>query len=161
MLRIGCSTDVRNDAIREDLALPHLDSLSRLPEAGQPGRRTEALRVHRVSRGSRPYRYRKSATACRDDGCATVTVKITHPFHPRCGTLIQLATRRINWGEDRVMFYDEHDQLVSILASWTDVDEPDAFAQAAAGRSAFRVDDLRRLRALIDDLRPEVLGRVK
>ncbi|HEM7805933.1 DUF5372 family protein [Burkholderia cenocepacia] len=86
---------------------------------------------------------------------------MTHPFHPRCGTLIQLATRRINWGEDRVMFYDERDQLVSILASWTDVDEPDAFAQAAAGRSAFRVDDLRRLRALIDDLRPEVLGRVK
>nr|WP_158447311.1 DUF5372 family protein [Paraburkholderia sp. BL8N3] len=42
----------------------------------------------------------------------------------------------------------------------TDVDEPDAFSQAAAGRSAFRVDDLRRLRALIDDLRPEVLARV-
>ncbi|WP_231752043.1 MULTISPECIES: DUF5372 family protein, partial [unclassified Burkholderia] len=105
--------------------------------------------------------YRKSATACRDDGCTAVTVEITHPFHPRRGTRIQLATRRINWGEDRVMFYDEHGQLVSILASWTNVDEPDAFAQAAAGRSAFRVDDLRRLRALIDDLRPEVLGRVK
>ena len=59
------------------------------------------------------------------------------------------------------MFYDEHGQLLSILASWTDVDEPDAFSQAAAGRSAFRVDDLRRLRALIDDLRPEVLTRVK
>ncbi|SAL88463.1 hypothetical protein AWB68_08783 [Caballeronia choica] len=59
------------------------------------------------------------------------------------------------------MFYDEHGQLLSILASWTDVDEPDAFSQAAAGRSAFRVDDLRRLRALIDDLRPEVLARVK
>jgi hypothetical protein len=59
------------------------------------------------------------------------------------------------------MFYDEHGRLVSILASWTDVDGPDAFAQTAAGRSAFRVEDLRRLRALIDDLRPEVLGRVK
>ncbi|MFM0198207.1 DUF5372 family protein [Paraburkholderia strydomiana] len=86
---------------------------------------------------------------------------MTHPFHPLRGTRIQLATRRQNWGEDRVMFYDEHGRLVSILASWTDVDGPDAFAQTAAGRSAFRVEDLRRLRALIDDLRPEVLGRVK
>ncbi|WP_159069138.1 DUF5372 family protein [Burkholderia metallica] len=80
---------------------------------------------------------------------------MTHPFHPRRGTRIQLATRRINWGEDRVMFYDEHGQLVSILASWTNVDEPDGFAQAAAGRSAFRVDDLRRLRA---NRRPEAGG---
>lgn len=78
------------------------------------------------SRGStrrlRPLPYRKSATACRDDGCATVTVEITHPFHPLRGTRIQLATRRQNWGEDRVMFYDEHGLLVSILASWTDVE---------------------------------------
>lgn len=59
------------------------------------------------------------------------------------------------------MFYDERGRLVSILASWTDVDEPDAFAQIAAGRSEFRVEDLRRLRALIDDLKPEVFGRVK
>ena len=59
------------------------------------------------------------------------------------------------------MFYDDHGRLVSILASWTDVDEPDTFAQTAAGRSAFRVEDLRRLRALIDDLRPEVQVRVK
>ncbi|MFX1716105.1 DUF5372 family protein [Paraburkholderia sp. A2RO-4L] len=86
---------------------------------------------------------------------------MTHPFHPRRGTRVQLATRRINWGEDRVMFYDERGQLVSILASWTDVDGPDLFAQAAAGRSAFRVDDLRRLRALIDELRLEVLDRVR
>jgi hypothetical protein len=40
------------------------------------------------------------------------------------------------------------------------VDAPDVFAQAAAGCSEFRVEDLRRLRALIDDLR-EVLSRVK
>lgn len=59
------------------------------------------------------------------------------------------------------MFYDGHGRLVSILASWTDVDEPDAFAQTAAGRSEFRVEDLRRLRALIDGLKPEVFGRVK
>jgi hypothetical protein len=48
-----------------------------------------------------------------------------------------------------------------MLASWTNVDEPDAFAQAAAGRSWFRTDDLRRLRALIDDLMPGAKSHVK
>jgi len=50
------------------------------------------------------------------------------------------------------MFYDANGQLASMLASWTNVDELDAFALASAGRSWFRSDDLRRLRALIDDL---------
>ncbi|MFC4524801.1 DUF5372 family protein [Cupriavidus pinatubonensis] len=86
---------------------------------------------------------------------------MTHPFHPRRGDRLILATRRQNWGEDRVMFYDANGQLVSILASWTNVDEPDAFAQAAAGRSWFRTDDLRRLRSLIDDLAAEVASHVK
>ncbi|MFC0691473.1 DUF5372 family protein [Paraburkholderia humisilvae] len=39
---------------------------------------------------------------------------MTHPFHPLRGTRIQLATRRQNWGEDRVMFYDEHGRLDSV-----------------------------------------------
>ncbi|MGH8859247.1 MAG: DUF5372 family protein, partial [Polaromonas sp.] len=34
-------------------------------------------------------------------------VEITHPFHPRRGQRVVLATRKRNWGEDRVMFYDE------------------------------------------------------
>jgi hypothetical protein len=63
-----------------------------------------------------------------------------------------LTTRKQNWGEDRVTFFDEDEVLRSLLASWTDVDEPDAFACAAAGRSWLRIDDLVRLRALIDEL---------
>jgi len=64
-----------------------------------------------------------------------------------------LATRKPNWGEDRVTFFDEDGHLRSLLASWTDVDEPDAFMRAAAGRSWLRIDDLARLRALVDELR--------
>ena len=64
-----------------------------------------------------------------------------------------LTTRKPNWGEDRVTFFDEDGQLRSLLASWTNVDEPDAFARAAAGRSWLRVDDLARLRALVDEVR--------
>ena len=62
-----------------------------------------------------------------------------------------LTTRRLNWGEDRVMYYDAKGRLHSVLASWTDVPEQDLFAQASDGRSWFRTDDLLRLRALIDE----------
>jgi hypothetical protein len=64
-----------------------------------------------------------------------------------------LATRKLNWGEDRVMFFDDEGRLRSLLASWTDVDEPDVFAQAAQGRSFLRPDDLASLAALIDEMR--------
>jgi hypothetical protein len=63
-----------------------------------------------------------------------------------------LTTRQQNWGEDRVMYYDTRGRLRSVLASWTDVPKPDLFAQASAGRSWFRADDLLRLGALIDEL---------
>ena len=63
-----------------------------------------------------------------------------------------LMTRRLNWGEDRVMFYDTRERLCSVLASWTDVPALDLFAQASAGRSCFRTDDLLQLCGLIDEL---------
>ena len=63
-----------------------------------------------------------------------------------------LTTRKQNWGEDRVTFFDEDGHLRSLLASWTDVDEPDAFTRVAAGRSWLRIDDLARLRALVDEV---------
>jgi len=49
------------------------------------------------------------------------------------------------------MFFDDQGRLRSLLASWTDVEEPDAFAQCSAGRSWLRVDDLLLLRALVDE----------
>nr|WP_165101478.1 DUF5372 family protein [Caballeronia sp. SBC2] len=77
---------------------------------------------------------------------------MTHPFHPLHGNSFVLVSRRLNWGEDRVMYFDANKRLRSVLASWTDVPEPDLFAQASGVRSSFRTDDLLRLRALIDDL---------
>jgi hypothetical protein len=50
------------------------------------------------------------------------------------------------------MYYDAQRRLRSVLASWTDVAELDLFAQASAGRSWFRSDDLQRLCALLDGL---------
>ena len=63
-----------------------------------------------------------------------------------------LSTRKQNWGEDRVMFYDAQGRLRSMLASWTDVDEADLFSQVAAGRSLLRPDDLEALAVLIDQI---------
>lgn len=78
-------------------------------------------------------------------------------FHPRRGTRIPLATRQWNWGEDRVMYFDAQGRLRSMLASWTNLADEEVFAQASAGRSWFRPDDLVRLCALLDEL----TGRVE
>ncbi len=82
----------------------------------------------------------------------TKIFEITHPFHPMRGMRFILTTRRQNWGEDRVMFYDAEGRLCSMLASWTDVPEQDLFAQASAGRSWFRTDDLLRLSSMMDEI---------
>lgn len=58
------------------------------------------------------------------------------------------------------MYYDAQGRLHSVLASWTDVAELDLFAQASAGRSWFRSDDLQRLCVLLDGL-GEATRRVK
>jgi hypothetical protein len=83
----------------------------------------------------------------------TKIFEITHPFHPMRGMRFVLMTRRQNWGEDRVMFYDAEGRLHSMLASWTDVPEQDLFAQASADRSWFRTDDLIRLNSLIGEIK--------
>ena len=64
-----------------------------------------------------------------------------------------LATRKQNWGEDRVMFFDANGQLRSLPAAWTDVDPPDARTDVAAGRSCFRVHDLLTLVALVGEIK--------
>ncbi|UUZ65485.1 Y4bD/Y4pK family protein [Polaromonas sp. P1-6] len=84
---------------------------------------------------------------------APIEFEITHTFHPWRGKRFVLTTRKQNWGEDRVTFFDEDGRLRSVLASWTNVDEPDAFARAAGSRSWLRTDDLVRLRALVDEVR--------
>ncbi len=59
------------------------------------------------------------------------------------------------------MFYNAEGRLVSVPSSWTNIDEADLFAQAAADCSWFRTDDLRRLRALVDELTIQVANHVK
>ncbi len=83
-------------------------------------------------------------------GTAQGRFRITHPFHPLRGIEYELVTRRLNWGEDRVFYYDQAGELKSFLTNVTDLMTEDAFARVSAGRSAFRIDDLLELRCLLD-----------
>lgn len=67
-------------------------------------------------------------------------------------------TRRLNWGEDRVFYYNDNGALKSFLANVTDLSPKDSFDQISAGRSAFRVDDLLELRRLFDGHKPAEEG---
>ena len=53
------------------------------------------------------------------------------------------------WGEDRVYFYSERQQLTALPASWTDVVAVDPFVSVAAGRAPFRPNDLLALVQLV------------
>ena len=56
------------------------------------------------------------------------------------------------WGEDRVYFYNEQQQLLAWPASWTDVIPADPFVTVAGGRAPFRADDLLELAELLRHL---------
>ena len=66
------------------------------------------------------------------------------------------------WGEDRVLFLDEQEQLLSLPLGWTDAAPPNVFVELAAGRCPFRIDDLISLAGLLENLRhppqPECKG---
>jgi hypothetical protein len=62
---------------------------------------------------------------------------------------------RHNWGENRVFFVDDQGQTRWFPASWTSVEPPDPFVVMAAGRAAFRAQDLLELARLIDVLQPK------
>jgi hypothetical protein len=60
---------------------------------------------------------------------------------------------RRTWKQDRVFILLGDGTVSSLPTAWTDVVEPDVFVTAAAGRSAFRVEDLVALVELIGVLR--------
>jgi len=78
---------------------------------------------------------------------------VTHPFHPRVGRAYELVGYSHTWGEHRVFFREPGEERVrSMPAGWTDVEGPDPFLELAAGRTAFRVEDLLELARLLDEL---------
>jgi hypothetical protein len=88
------------------------------------------------------------ATAPQSD-VAVQIFQVTHPFHPWHGRQFELVAYKSAWGEDRVYFYDEEQQLIALPASWTDVIATDPFVSMAGGRALFRADDLLELARLL------------
>ena len=77
---------------------------------------------------------------------------VTHPFHPLNGQTFDLLTYRWNWGEDRVMYVRPDGRTRSLPVGWTSIAPVDPFVTVAAGRAAFRLEDLLALTALVRDI---------
>jgi hypothetical protein len=77
-------------------------------------------------------------------------VRVTHPFHPLTGSVLQFPGRSRCWRGDIVFYLDEDGRRASIPAAWTDVVADDAFRVMAAGRCPFRTEDLLALADLVD-----------
>lgn len=82
---------------------------------------------------------------------------MTHRFHPWFDREFVFVAVRQTWGEDRVFFLEEDGTQRSLPVGWTDAAEPDVFVAVAAGRCAFRVEDLVELAALIERVSAEDL----
>jgi hypothetical protein len=80
---------------------------------------------------------------------------VTHPFHRWRGREFVFVAVRQTWGQDRVFFLDADGSQHSVPRWWTDRRDEDPFVAVAAGRSAFRVEDLLALVELIVGLRGE------
>ncbi|MGH8996296.1 MAG: DUF5372 family protein [Acidimicrobiales bacterium] len=84
---------------------------------------------------------------------------MTHPFHPWSGQRFEFVSIRHTWKQHRVFFLLDDGTQTSLPIAWTDLAEPDAFVNAAAGRSTVRPQDLLALAELIDGLRPPARRR--
>jgi hypothetical protein len=77
-------------------------------------------------------------------------VRVTHPFHPLAGQVLQFVARSRCWSGDVVFYLDEQGRRRPIPAAWTDVVADDPFRVMAAGRCPFRTADLVALADLVD-----------
>lgn len=88
-------------------------------------------------------------------------MRVVHPFHPLAGQDLEFVKRRKNWRADVVYVLDDHDELVSLPAEWTDVVRPDPFVVVSGGRSPFHVTDLLELARLVEELKARRSPSVK
>lgn len=85
---------------------------------------------------------------------------ITHPFHPLRGKQFELIYLKQTWGEWRVFYYGNNNQIQSFPANWTDVVAIDPFVDAAQGKAYFRTIDLIELVGHISDIKQALLSSV-
>jgi len=74
------------------------------------------------------------APPCDSAGQTFRVIRTFHPWHSR---QFEWVAYKNAWGEDRVYFYNEHQQLTGLPATWTDVVPADSFLAASAGSAPF------------------------
>lgn len=79
-------------------------------------------------------------------------VRVTHPFHPWRGRELEVVDVRRYGGDDLLYSYDDDGWLVSVPRSWTDMGELEPFREWSAGRAQFRLEDLKKLLALVEGI---------
>ena len=78
---------------------------------------------------------------------------MTHPCPPLCGREFDPIDYRHCWGEDRVFYIDETEQVRSLPARWTDTVAANPFVVVAAGRALVRAADMVALAKLVGGAR--------
>jgi hypothetical protein len=109
--------------------------------------------ISRFSTGARRKHWSRQSIAPAGDDQSR-RFRVIHPYHPLFGQDFELLLRAQNWREDRVWFHDAVDRLRSLPANWTSTVAEDPFTVVAAGRAAFRVEELLELVRLIGEWKP-------
>ncbi len=78
--------------------------------------------------------------------------RVTHPFHPWKGRVLEIFEHRRDWCGDWVHFHAELGCLRSLPARSTSVVPSDPYEVLGAGRARFRVEDLLGLVEMLDGL---------
>ena len=89
-------------------------------------------------------------TACHSSESVVSKVRVTHVFHPLYGRELELLEHRRTWQRRRVYFLSDAGATCSLPEEWTSVVPADPFVAVSNGHAKFRVEDLLRLRGLLD-----------
>ncbi len=68
------------------------------------------------------------------------------------GEEFEYVNLRLNWGEERVYYFERDGSVATIPARWTSIMAPDPFVTASSGRSCFCLRDLLELSRLLNRL---------
>ena len=82
---------------------------------------------------------------------------VTHPHHPLHGRSFPFYSRVTTGCVRLVRCVGEDETPLTLQVAWTSYRQEDEFERASAGRSLWRADDLRTLRAVVGSL-PERVG---
>ena len=79
--------------------------------------------------------------------------RVTHPFHPLHGQVLEVSDRRRLQDGERIYLEVAPGRTVWLPSSWTSLGPKDPWIVWSEGRALFRFDDLLQLAELVEQLR--------